>query len=58
MNFHKTKIDLEQLRKEIRELNSRKSLYRVLKEELSKIGYWKQKPRGNPSKGYKMRGQK
>lgn len=42
-----TRIDLEQLRKEIRALTRRDALYRVLKEELSKLGHWKQKPRGN-----------
>lgn len=27
-------------------------LYRLLKKRLSKIGYWKRLPRGNPKKGY------
>ena len=52
----KSKINFEQLRKEIRALNSRKALYRLLKEELGKLGHWKLKRRGNPSKGYSMRG--
>ena len=52
----KSKIDLEQLKKEIRELNRTKLLYRVLRDELSRIGHWKQRPRGNPIKGYHMRG--
>jgi len=51
-----TNIDLEQLRKEIRELNRTKILYRVLKEELSRLGYWKNKERGNPMKAYLSRG--
>ena len=28
-------------------------LYKALKEELSAIGFWKNKPRGNPSKAGK-----
>jgi len=47
-----SKIDLEQLAKEIRGLDRRQELYRVLKEELTKQGYWKQRARGNPAKGY------
>ena len=51
-----TNINLEQLRKEIRGLNRTKILYRVLKEELSKIGHWKNKARGDPAKGFQLRG--
>jgi hypothetical protein len=48
----KSKINLVQLAKEIKVLNTRKELYYVLKEELEKIGYWKQKKRGiNKSNG-------
>ena len=53
-----TKIDLVQLRLEIRTLNRTKVLYRVLKEELSKKGYWKLKARGDPVKAYQSRGLK
>jgi len=53
-----TKIDLNQLRKEIRGLNRNKALYGVLKEELSVIGHWKNKPRGDPKKAYLSRGKK
>jgi len=53
-----TKIDLKQLRKEIRELNRTKVLYRLLRDELSAIGHWKQRPRGDPVKGYRARGKK
>ncbi|KKN29595.1 hypothetical protein LCGC14_0842630 [marine sediment metagenome] len=52
----KSKLDFEQLRKEIRELNNRKALYRLLKEELGKIDHWKQKARGDPVKAYLARG--
>ena len=53
-----TKIDLNQLRKEIRTLNRHKALYRVLKEELSAIDHWKNNPRGDPKKAYAARGSK
>ena len=49
-----TKIDLEQLTKEIRIMNIRNKLYKLLKYELGKRGWWKNKKRGNPSKGYKV----
>jgi len=45
----KTKLDLEQLRVEIRTLTHDKELYKVLKEELTKIGHWKQLKRGKPN---------
>lgn len=52
----KSKIDLEQLRIEIRQLNRTKKLYKVLKEELSQLGYWKLRGRGDPVKAYHSRG--
>ena len=51
-----TKLNLEQLKKEIRGLNRSKILYKVLKEELSQLGYWKNKKRGDPVKAYHSRG--
>ncbi len=51
-----TKIDLQQLRIEIRKLNRTKILYKVLKEELSALGYWKLRERGNPIKAFYSRG--
>ena len=53
MGGEKTQIDLERLRYEIQNLNNRKELYFVLRDELSKKGWWKFKGRGNPRKGYK-----
>lgn len=53
-----SKIDFEQLRVEIRDLNNRKQLYRVLKEELTKIDHWKQQRRGDPAKAFNARGKK
>lgn len=47
-------INLKELRETIRDMNYRKKIYRVLKEELSLLGHWKNRPRGNPKKGYAM----
>lgn len=30
----------------------RSKLFELLKRKLSELGYWKNKPRGNPRKGY------
>jgi len=49
-----SKIDLEQLREEIRELKRHQPLYRLLRDELMKLGFWKFRPRGNPKLGYKI----
>ena len=50
------KIDIEQLVKEIRQLERHQLLYRVLKRELTVLGYWRNKQRGDPAKGYQERG--
>ena len=47
-------MDIIELRLEIRSMTRRSGLYKALKEELSALGYWRNKARGNPSKGYKM----
>jgi hypothetical protein len=47
-----TKIDLDQLAKELKNLQRHQKLYKVLKVELTKLGFWRIKPRGNPSKGW------
>ena len=42
------------LRDCIRDVNFQRSEeYKILKEELSTLGYWKNRPRGNPKKGYR-----
>jgi hypothetical protein len=46
----RTKIDLEELALEIRHLNRHKALYRLLRDELSKRGWWKMRARGDPKK--------
>jgi len=51
-----TKIDLDQLRREIRQMNRRQALYKVLKEELGRLGYWKLRARGDPVKAFNSRG--
>ncbi len=43
---------MEELRKSIRKMNRHQTLYRVLKEELSRLGHWRNLPRGNPKLGY------
>ncbi len=43
------KIDLEQLRKEIREMSRKTMLYEVLRDELTELGYWRRLGRGNPT---------
>lgn len=47
---------MEQLVKEIRQLERHQLLYRILKRELSLLGYWQNRQRGNPAKGYQERG--
>lgn len=46
----RTKIDLEQLALEIRQLTRHHALYRLLRDELGKRGWWKMRARGNPKK--------
>jgi hypothetical protein len=48
-----TKLDVDQLRKEIRGMKRWHVLYRALKEELGVLGFWRVRPRGNPSLGGK-----
>ena len=48
----KYKIDLCELRLAIRNLKYYHPLFRLLREELSALGYWKSLPRGDPRKGY------
>ena len=53
-----TKIDLNQLRTELRNLERHQSLYRVIRDELKKLGHWRYIERGDPAKGYRMKGTK
>ena len=43
------KIDIEGLREVIKGMNRRQKLYKLLKKELSALGYWRNRPRGKPS---------
>ena len=52
MGVDKSKIDLEQLKVEIRRMTVRRELYRVLKEELTQKGYWKLRKRGKPNPNF------
>ena len=45
-------MDINKLRQAIRSMTRNTALYKALKEELSALGYWRNKARGNPSKGY------
>jgi len=53
--WSKSKIDLEQLTIEIRSLKPTQKLYKVLWNELDKIGHWKQLKRGKPNPNYNLR---
>ena len=46
-------VDLVALRAAVRGMTRKHALYRVLKEELTALGYWKQRGRGRPFDGYR-----
>lgn len=45
-------VFLDKLRSEIAGMTRKSRIFSLLKEELGAIGYWKNKARGNPAKGY------
>jgi len=45
-----SKINLAQLREELKHITPRQELYKLLKDELSKQGHWKAQGRGKPFK--------
>jgi len=49
MGIKKSQINLNQLRIEIQRMTVRQELYHVLKEELTELGYWKNRKRGKPN---------
>lgn len=51
-----SKIDVNQLAYEIQHMNRHKKIYRVLREELTKVDHWKQQGRGDPIKAFNSRG--
>lgn len=44
---------LDELRNDLLSLDRHSQLYKLLKYELSILGYWRNKQRGDPLKGYK-----
>jgi hypothetical protein len=48
----RTKINIEQLKLEIRSMNRQSLLYRTLRDELTEMGFWKARERGNSKLGY------
>lgn len=45
-------IDLKELQVAIQNMTYQQGLYKVLRDELKKKGYWKAKQRGNPKRGF------
>lgn len=52
----RSKLDLARLRIEIQDMSLESNLYQVLKEELTKRGYWKALKRGKPNPMFMRRG--
>jgi len=46
-------IEHGELRLIIRNMTPRQEIYKLLKDELSKQGHWRNLPRGNPFEAYK-----
>lgn len=44
-------MEENELREAIRHMTRQQWLYRALRDELTKKGYWRKLPRGNPRKG-------
>ena len=53
--WNKTKIDHKQLRIEIQSMTRDSKLYKLLREELTKLDHWKQQKRGDPIKAFHSR---
>jgi hypothetical protein len=53
--WNKTKLDHEQLRIEIRTMSRYSKLFKLLREELTKLDHWKQQGRGDPIKAFHSR---
>jgi hypothetical protein len=47
-------INYPELREKIQKMTRDTLIYKLLKEELSVLGYWKNKSRGDPRKGYEV----
>jgi hypothetical protein len=46
--------ELSKLSLALNDASPRSRLFRLCKSHFSKLGYWKNKPRGNPEKGYEV----
>lgn len=55
--WNKSKIDLEQLALEIRNLKPTQKMYKVLRDELTRLDHWKQRKRWSPQ-GFSKRHEK
>ena len=47
------KKELEKLKQEIPKMKRWSPLYHVLKTELTFLGHWQNRPRGDPKKGFR-----
>jgi len=47
-------IDLDELRQKIRLMQRHQPFYKVLKEELMARGFWRNRPRGDAKKGFRL----
>lgn len=54
-SWQKSKVDFDQLRLEIQQMSRDSKLFKLLREELTKLDHWKQQARGNPMKAYQSR---
>ena len=55
----RTTLDYDRLVLELQtNFSWRKKLFKILKRELTALGYWQNKKRGDPVKGYKLKGSK
>lgn len=45
-------INEQELRERVRKMSRQSRIYRILKEELSVLGYWKARKRGDSALGY------
>lgn len=50
--MNQKKIDMDVLRQEVRGMSVRSELYKVLKQELSALGWWKNRRRGKQRKSF------
>jgi len=54
MPIRSNRSEIERFRMLIRGMSRDSILYKMLQEELEKLGHWKQKPRGKPGNPRKL----